>query len=121
MSFMMSKDGYLGDAVRQWHSHLMFYIPQTDISTWGANQRRGAVVAVTRPFNWATKLGYVAGNPVRGVERPQAERRVSKLTPDDFRVLLSHIKDEPFRGSPTRAESGPKRPARSRPGTAGST
>ncbi len=65
--------------------------------TWGANQRRGAVVAVTRPFNWATKLGYVAANPVRGVERPQAERRVSKLTPDDFRVLLSHVKNEPFR------------------------
>jgi hypothetical protein len=37
MSFMMSKDGYLGDDVGHWHSHLMFYIPGTDISSWGAN------------------------------------------------------------------------------------
>jgi hypothetical protein len=36
--------------------------------TWGANQKRGAIVAVTRPFNWAAKLGYIAASPVRGVE-----------------------------------------------------
>ena len=37
MSFMMSKDGYLGDDVGHWHSHLMFYIQGTDTSSWGAN------------------------------------------------------------------------------------
>jgi hypothetical protein len=37
MSFMMSKDGYLGDGVGHWHPHLMFYVPGTDSSSWGAD------------------------------------------------------------------------------------
>jgi hypothetical protein len=41
---MMSKDGYLGDDVGHWHSHLMFYIPKTDISSWGANLPGSPVV-----------------------------------------------------------------------------
>ena len=45
MSFMMSKDGYLGDtAGGPWHSHVMFYIPGTDISSWGANLPGSPVV-----------------------------------------------------------------------------
>jgi hypothetical protein len=44
MSFMMSKDGYLGDGVGHWHSHLMFYVPGTDISSWGANLSGSPVV-----------------------------------------------------------------------------
>ena len=37
MSFMMSKDGYLGDGQGHWHSHLMFYVPKTEGASWGAN------------------------------------------------------------------------------------
>jgi hypothetical protein len=37
MSYMMSKQAYLGDTVRNWHSHLMFHVPKTDGSNWGAN------------------------------------------------------------------------------------
>jgi hypothetical protein len=37
MSYMMSKDGYLGDAVGHWHPHLMFHIPKTEPASWGAN------------------------------------------------------------------------------------
>jgi hypothetical protein len=37
MSYMMSKDGYLGDGVGHWHPHLMFHIPKTDAASWGAN------------------------------------------------------------------------------------
>ena len=44
MSFMMSKDGYLGDGVGPWHSHLMFYVPGTDLSSWGANLPGSPVV-----------------------------------------------------------------------------
>lgn len=44
MSFMMSKDGNLGDGVGHWHSHLMFYIQGTDISSWGANLPGSPVV-----------------------------------------------------------------------------
>jgi hypothetical protein len=37
MSFMMSKQGYLGDAQGHWHSHLMFHVPKAAAATWGAN------------------------------------------------------------------------------------
>jgi hypothetical protein len=38
MSFMMSKQGYLGDAAGgHWHPHLMFFVAHTDGGDWGAN------------------------------------------------------------------------------------
>ena len=37
MSYMMSKQGYLGDGNGAWHPHLMFFAPQTDPASWGAD------------------------------------------------------------------------------------
>ena len=37
MSYMMSKQGYLGDAAGHWHPHLMFFLARTDGGAWGAN------------------------------------------------------------------------------------
>ena len=38
LSYMMSKEGYLGDAAGgPWHPHVMFYVPLTEASQWGAN------------------------------------------------------------------------------------
>lgn len=37
MSFMMSRDGYLGDDQGHWHSHLMFHLPKAGAASWGAN------------------------------------------------------------------------------------
>src|SRR5260370_1032452 len=37
MSYMMAKDGYLGDSVGHWYPHLMLHIPKTDGASWGAN------------------------------------------------------------------------------------
>jgi hypothetical protein len=37
MSYMMSKQAYLGSSVGHWHPHLMFFAPQTDAATWGAD------------------------------------------------------------------------------------
>jgi hypothetical protein len=34
--YMMSKQGYGGDTVEHWPSHLMFYFPQIDPAIWGA-------------------------------------------------------------------------------------
>jgi integrase len=65
--------------------------------TWGTNQKRNACGAVTRPFSWAEKLGYIPSNPVRGVERPTATKRESRMSPVDFDAILSHVKDGPFR------------------------
>ncbi len=44
MSYMMAKDGYLGDAAGHWHPHLMFSIPKSDAATWGANLPGSPVV-----------------------------------------------------------------------------
>ena len=37
MCYMLSKQGYLSDHDGHWHPHLMFFVPQTDAVTWGAN------------------------------------------------------------------------------------
>lgn len=48
MSYMMSKDGNLGDTTGHWHSHLMFHVPKADAATWGANLPGSPVVLDTR-------------------------------------------------------------------------
>ena len=44
MSYMMAKDGYLGDSVGHWHPHLMFHLPKTTGASWGANLPGSPVV-----------------------------------------------------------------------------
>jgi len=36
MCYMMSKDGYLNDEVKNWHPHVMFFVPIKDADAWGA-------------------------------------------------------------------------------------
>ena len=47
MSYMMSKDQYLGDGPGHWHSHLMFHLPRSGAASWGANLPDSPVVADT--------------------------------------------------------------------------
>jgi hypothetical protein len=48
MCYMMSKGGYLGDDVGgHWHPHLMFFLPRTSPSTWGANSKGSPLLAST--------------------------------------------------------------------------
>ena len=44
MSYMLSKEQYLNDAVVHWYPHLMFHVPKTDGATWGANLDGSPVV-----------------------------------------------------------------------------
>lgn len=37
MCYMMSKQGYLNDQARNWHPHLMFFLPLNQRRTWGAD------------------------------------------------------------------------------------
>ena len=84
MSFMMSKDGYLGDGVGHWHSHLMFYIQGTDTSSWGANLPGSPVVVddehrkipeqqiifMVPVSHWSDgSLAPPAGHPAEGADR----------------------------------------------------
>lgn len=36
MCYMMSKQGYLSEADKQWRPHMMFFTPATDLEAWGA-------------------------------------------------------------------------------------
>ena len=60
MSYMLSRQGVLGDAVGHWHPHLMFYTPKSDGADWGANLAGSPVLLDLRPQNdpepWNTFL-----------------------------------------------------------------
>ena len=49
MCYMLSKEGYLNDRDRHWHPHLMFIVPQTEASTWGANFQGSPILAADEP------------------------------------------------------------------------
>jgi len=50
MSYMLSKDGNLGDTIGHWHPHLMFYAPKSDGADWGANLAGSPVLLDPRPL-----------------------------------------------------------------------
>jgi hypothetical protein len=45
MCYMMSKEGYLNDRAGHWHPHLMFFVPQTEPATWGADLPGSPLIA----------------------------------------------------------------------------
>ena len=47
MSYMMSKDQYLGDSGTHWHPHLMFHVARTDAAAWGANYDGSPIIVDT--------------------------------------------------------------------------
>ena len=47
MSYMMSKDQYLGDGPTHWHPHLMFHVARTDAAAWGANYDASPIIIDT--------------------------------------------------------------------------
>ena len=47
MCYMMSKQGYGGDSVQHWPSHLMFCFSQTDPAIWGANLPGSPIIAMS--------------------------------------------------------------------------
>ena len=64
---------------------------------WSPACRRGAIIAVQRPFNWAAKLGYVPATPLPFVEKPKAQRREQALSATDWgRIKASYPAGDPF-------------------------
>jgi hypothetical protein len=56
MCYMMSKQGYGGDSVQHWPSHVMFYFSQTDPATWGANLPGSPVLAMSDDHEHLTEF-----------------------------------------------------------------
>ena len=52
MSYMMSKNQYLGDEGGHWHPHLMFHLPRMGAASWGANLDGSPVVLDTDHQGW---------------------------------------------------------------------
>ncbi len=49
MCYMLSRQGYLSDRDGHWHPHLMFFVPQTDAKTWGADLSGSPILASDDP------------------------------------------------------------------------
>ena len=49
MCYMLSKQGYLNDHDGHWHPHLMFFVPQADAKTWGADLPGSPILASDDP------------------------------------------------------------------------
>jgi hypothetical protein len=45
MCYMLSKQGYLSDRGGHWHPHLMFFVPLTDATAWGADAKGSPILA----------------------------------------------------------------------------
>lgn len=54
MCFMMSKEGYLNDAGKHWHPHLMFFLHGEPAARWGANLPGSPVMALIDPLDEVT-------------------------------------------------------------------
>ena len=66
------------------------------VQNWNSTTKRGAITAMIRVFNWAVKNRDLEKNPIKGMEKPEAQTRTSIVTPAEFDDILQHIPDEEF-------------------------
>lgn len=71
MCYMMSIHGYLGDAYGHWHSHLMFFVPQTDSTAWGAGLPGSPVIVAQDPEDRLTVFMILVSKWSDGTASPQ--------------------------------------------------
>ena len=58
---------------------------------WSDAYRRGGIVAIQRPFNWAVEMGHIPDSPIKKIPKPKAQRRESAVTTEDFAVILKRF------------------------------
>jgi hypothetical protein len=56
MCYMMSKQGYGGESIPHWPSHLMFFYSDTDPAVWGANLPGSPVIGISDPLEHLTQF-----------------------------------------------------------------
>lgn len=96
--------GYLDSFVRSLPSGLtMAQLKPFHVQQWidgnpsWKTGKRGAIIAVQRAFNWAVRMGLIAANPVRTLEKPKAGRRERVISAEQYETILSLVRDEEFR------------------------
>jgi len=64
MAYMLSKDQYIKDpqpgVEARWYPHVMFFVPTTEDSSWGANVRGGPIFSTTSDVEPITTFFVVA-------------------------------------------------------------
>jgi hypothetical protein len=71
MSYMMSKQQYLGDEPKMWHPHLMWFATGDAAKSWGANLEGSPVMAAPDLGDRMTILMVVVGHWSDGSVAPQ--------------------------------------------------
>jgi integrase/recombinase XerC len=65
---------------------------------WSPAYRRGAIIAIQRPFNWAEELDYIPASPIKRIKKPEAQRREQYVSPDEWPKIRDHYAEgDPFR------------------------
>jgi len=54
MCYMLSKQQYTDDVNKHWHPHLMFFVPRTPPTAWGANLHESPVLGFEDPEDHMT-------------------------------------------------------------------
>jgi hypothetical protein len=70
MSYMMSKQQYLGDEGHAWHPHLMWFVAGDAAKSWGANSTGSPVMAASDLGDRMTILLVAVGKWSDGTEAP---------------------------------------------------
>jgi hypothetical protein len=71
MSYMMSKEQYLGDEGHAWHPHLMWFAAGDAAKSWGANEAGSPVMAAPDLGDGFTILLVAVGKWSDGTEAPR--------------------------------------------------
>lgn len=64
---------------------------------WTDTTRNDAISIVQRPFNWAVRQGQVDRNPIAQLEdKPSRQRRDVVYSPEDWQIVMKHVRPGPF-------------------------
>lgn len=70
MAYMMSKQQYLNDRAKNWHSHAMFYSPGDMTKSWAADDPKSPVMVANDPQERVTILFVMADKWSDGTPAP---------------------------------------------------
>ncbi len=83
MCYMMSKQQYLSDDAKNWHPHLMWFVPGDAAKSWGANTPSSPVIAADDPEDRMTIFLVWVGHWSDGTPAPQDTRGTPTPHPMD--------------------------------------
>ena len=70
MCYMLLKQQYLTDEGKNWHPHLMFFVPGDATKSWGANVKGSPILAADDPEERVTIMMVPVGTWSDGTMAP---------------------------------------------------